>query len=119
MMVPVTLHIIVQSHAQFTTAGPLNITEKQLPFHTDMFLKKFVYLTTLVTTKVINIGRSQFNVHTGKRTQVCGTQSFLAVTHPSTNRGRRCLTSVNPLMHDFLKINLKEDNVPYMETMLK
>jgi hypothetical protein len=55
----------------------------------------FVYLTTLVTTKVLSVGRSQFNVHTDKRTQVCGARSFLAVTHPSTNRGRRCLTSAN------------------------
>jgi hypothetical protein len=42
----------------------------------------FVYLTTLVTTKVLSVGRSQFNVHTDKRTQVCGARSFLAVTHP-------------------------------------
>lgn len=26
---------------------------------------------------------------------VCGTRSFLALTHPSTNRGRRCSTAVN------------------------
>jgi hypothetical protein len=31
---------------------------------------KFVYLTTLVTSKVLSIGRSQFNVHTDERTQM-------------------------------------------------
>jgi len=40
-------------------------------------------------------GRSQIKVHTDERTQVHSARSFLTVTHPSTNRGRRCLTSVN------------------------
>jgi len=40
-------------------------------------------------------GRSQIKVHTDKRTQVHSTRSSLTVTHPSTNRGQRCLTSVN------------------------
>ena len=40
-------------------------------------------------------GRSQFQVHTDERTQAYSAQSSLVVSHPSTNRGRRCLTSVN------------------------
>jgi len=39
-------------------------------------------------------GRSQIKVHTDERTQVLSAQSSLAVTHPSTNRARRYLTSV-------------------------
>jgi len=39
-------------------------------------------------------GRSQIKVHTDERTQVHSAQSSLVVTHPSTNRGRRYLTSV-------------------------
>jgi len=39
-------------------------------------------------------GRSQIKVHTNERTQVHSAQSSLVVTHPSTNRGRRYLTSV-------------------------
>jgi len=39
-------------------------------------------------------GRSQIKVHTDERTQVHNAQSSLAVTHPSTNRARRYLTSV-------------------------
>jgi hypothetical protein len=46
----------------------------------------------------LSVGRPQFNVHTDERTQVYGTRSFLVVTHPGTNRGRRCLTSVNELL---------------------
>jgi len=38
-------------------------------------------------------GRSRIEIHTDKRTQVHSAQSSLTVTHPSTNRGRRCLTS--------------------------
>jgi len=38
--------------------------------------------------------RSQIKVRTDERTQVHSTQSFLAVTHPSTNRNQRYLTSV-------------------------
>jgi len=40
-------------------------------------------------------GRSQIKVHADDRKQVHSAQSSLTVTHPSTNRGRRCLTSVN------------------------
>jgi len=40
-------------------------------------------------------GRSQIKVHTDERTQVHSARSSLTATHPSTNRGRRCLTSVN------------------------
>jgi len=40
-------------------------------------------------------GRSQIKVHTDERTQVHSTRSYLTVTHPSTNRGQHCLTSVN------------------------
>jgi len=41
-------------------------------------------------------GWSQIKVHTDEWTQVHITRSSLAVTHPSTNRGRRrCLTSGN------------------------
>jgi len=38
-------------------------------------------------------GRSQIKVHTYERTQVHSAQSSLVVTHPSTNRARRYLTS--------------------------
>jgi len=40
-------------------------------------------------------GRSQSKVHTDERTQAYSAQSSLAVTRPSINLGRRCLTSVN------------------------
>jgi len=40
-------------------------------------------------------GRSQIKGHTDKRTQIHSAQSSLTVIHPSTNRGRRCLTLVN------------------------
>jgi len=40
-------------------------------------------------------GRSQIKVHADERTQVHSAPSSLAARHPSTNRGRRCLTSVN------------------------
>jgi len=40
-------------------------------------------------------GRLQIKVHTDERIQVHSARSSLAVTHPSTSRGRRCLTSVN------------------------
>jgi hypothetical protein len=46
-------------------------------------------------TKSISHGRSQFKVHTDERTQVHSAQPSLAVTHPSTNRDRRNLTSMN------------------------
>jgi len=39
--------------------------------------------------------RSQIKVHIDERTQIHKAWSSLMVTHPSTNRGRRCLTSVN------------------------
>jgi len=39
-------------------------------------------------------GRSQIKVHTDERTQVHSARSSFAVTHPSTNRARRYLTSV-------------------------
>ena len=46
-----------------------------------------------------NIGytddRSQFQVHTDERANGHSTQSSLVITHPSTNRGRRALTTVN------------------------
>jgi len=37
-------------------------------------------------------GRPQITVHTNERTQVHSARSSLTVTHPSTNRGRHCLT---------------------------
>jgi len=40
-------------------------------------------------------GRSQIKVHTDERTQVHSAWSSLTVTHPSTNQGWCCLTSVN------------------------
>jgi len=40
-------------------------------------------------------GWSQIQVHTNERTQVHNAQSSLVVTYPSTNQGRRALTSVN------------------------
>jgi hypothetical protein len=46
-------------------------------------------------SKMIYDGRSQFQVHTDERTQVHSAQPSLAVTHPSTNRDRRALTSMN------------------------
>jgi len=39
-------------------------------------------------------GRSQIMVRTDEQTQVRSAQSSLMVTHPSTNRARRYLTSV-------------------------
>jgi len=39
-------------------------------------------------------GRSQLKVNTDERTQVHSAQSSLVVTHPSTNRARRYVTSV-------------------------
>jgi len=46
-------------------------------------------------------GRSQIKVHTDERTQVSSARSSLTVTHPSTNRTRRYLTSVteSPCKH--------------------
>jgi hypothetical protein len=46
-------------------------------------------------SKMIYDGRSQFQVHADERTQVHSARLSLAVTHPSINRGRRALTSVN------------------------
>jgi hypothetical protein len=46
-------------------------------------------------TKSISHDRSQFKVHTDEPTQVHSAQPSLAVTHPSTNRDRRALTSMN------------------------
>jgi len=40
-------------------------------------------------------GRSQIKIYTDKRTQVHSARSSLTVTHKSTNRNRRCLTSVS------------------------
>jgi len=40
-------------------------------------------------------GRSRIKVHTDERTQVHSARSSLTVTHPSSNHGRHCLTSVN------------------------
>jgi len=40
-------------------------------------------------------GRSRIKVQNDVRTRVHSAQSSLVVTHPSTNRGRRALTSVN------------------------
>jgi len=52
--------------------------------------------------------RSQIQVHTDERTQVHSAQSSLVVTHPSINRSRRALTSMNgPLSY----IALVEDQV--------
>jgi len=39
--------------------------------------------------------RPQIKNHTDERTQVHSARSSMTVNHPSTNRGRRCLTSVN------------------------
>jgi len=39
--------------------------------------------------------QSQIKVHVGERTQVHSTRSSLMATYPSTNRVRRCSTSVN------------------------
>jgi hypothetical protein len=48
-------------------------------------------------SKMIYDGRSQFQVHTDERTHVHSARLSLTVTHPSINRGRRALTSVNEL----------------------
>jgi len=40
-------------------------------------------------------GRSQIWVYTDERTQVHNAQSSLVVTHQSTNRGRRAVTSAS------------------------
>jgi len=47
-------------------------------------------------------GRSQNKVHTDERTQVHSTQSSLAVTHQSTNRARRYLSSVTDVTEQAL-----------------
>jgi hypothetical protein len=49
---------------------------------------------TLLTMSISH-GQSQFKVHTDGLTQVPSVQPSLAVTHPSINRGRRALNSVN------------------------
>jgi len=41
--------------------------------------------------------QSHIKVHTDEQTQVHSTHSSLMVTHPSTNRGRRYLTSMSNL----------------------
>ena len=48
-----------------------------------------------VSLTAILDGRSQIKVHTDKRTQVHIAQFSLGVTHPSINRDRRDLTTVN------------------------
>jgi len=51
-------------------------------------------------------GRTQIKVHTDERTQVHSARSSLAVAHPSTNRGRCCLTSVNVPLCKVLQYHL-------------
>lgn len=49
------------------------------------------------TTSIsVSNGRWQFMVHTDGRTQACGTQSFLLVTHLSTTRDRQSLPLPSP-----------------------
>jgi len=74
--------------------------------HSIAFLIQFVRLVAFVLISIIlrpcqhddtNCidGRSQIKVHADERTQVHSARSSLVVTHPSTNRGIRCLISVN------------------------
>jgi len=53
------------------------------------------YVRVGTITAIYRDGRSQIKVHTDERTQIHSARYSLTVTHPSTNRGRRCLTSVN------------------------
>jgi hypothetical protein len=55
----------------------------------------FCWFNVDAISKMIYDDRSQFKVHTDERTQVLSARLSLAVTHPSINRGRRALTSVN------------------------
>jgi len=48
----------------------------------------YVHVSTIMD------GRSQIKVHANEQTQVHSAQSSLVVTHLSTNRARRYLTSV-------------------------
>jgi len=56
----------------------------------------------------------------GHRSQVHGARSSLTVTHPSANRGRRCLTSVNvPLSYSLVRhrvrlIVIRQVTPPYL-----
>jgi len=51
-----------------------------------------IHFTSVSARQRLYDGRSQIKVHTDERTQVYSAQ---VVTHPSTYRGRRALTSVN------------------------
>jgi len=55
-----------------------------------------------VSTMTAIDGRSQIKVHTDERTHVHTAHSTLVITHPSTNRGSRALTSVNVLRSNSL-----------------
>jgi len=65
------------------------------------------FIKLQITARINYIdGRSQIKVHTVERTQVHSDQSSLTVTHPSTNRGRRCLASMNVPLHELVLIAL-------------
>jgi len=51
--------------------------------------------SVILKTVIYFFGWSHIKVHTDERTQFHSTWSHLVVTHASTNRGRRALTSVN------------------------
>jgi len=54
----------------------------------------------MITATTTIDGRSQIQVHTTEQQGVHSARSSLTVTYPSTNQGRRCLTSVNvPLLY--------------------
>jgi len=53
------------------------------------------YVRVSMMTAEHGDGRSQIKADTDERTQDHSARSSLTVTLPSTNRGRRCLTSVN------------------------
>ena len=62
---------------------------------TVKLLRHYVVCYRPFSLTAILDGRSQIKVHTDKRTQVHSAQCSLVVTHPSTNRDRRDLTTVN------------------------
>jgi hypothetical protein len=62
---------------------------------TSSYVVVVYWINVDAISKMIYDGRSQFKVHTDERTQVHSARHSLAVTHPSINRGRRALTSVN------------------------
>jgi hypothetical protein len=69
----------------------------------------WLFNDAVTTGRLSSVGHSLKGrrVHTDERTQVHSARPSLAVTHPSTNRGRRALTSVNETVSEavYLYIN--------------